>query len=191
MRLNGLSITEAAKWGKTPTIQKKADQTVKKVMTDEFVARLEEHAKRDAKAGIYMSDVCAQERYAHMQKYVSPDRAGPMTQVSSIFQDIMKDQDSLLKLLDKLLGNASAKVCTSNSGYMETAEIYSSDGEMIAAYNCLGGGWTSVQTKAETKFLSEAAAVYAKAYKEARAKIQDSNQNCIAPDLHPKLDVIV
>jgi hypothetical protein len=65
-----------------------------------------------------------------------------------------------------MLGTVSVKGCVSADS--QNAEIYSSDGEMLASYNSLGGGWTIMQTAAERKFLSEVHALYSQAYSAAR-----------------------
>lgn len=55
--------------------------------------------------------------------------------------------------------------------YAKTAEIYSSDGEMIASYNSHGGGWTIQLTQAESKFLRESAMIYKQAFDAARTEM--------------------
>ncbi|RKJ71824.1 hypothetical protein D7X33_21985 [Butyricicoccus sp. 1XD8-22] len=45
---------------------------------------------------------------------------------------------------------------------------------MIADHNSLDGRWTSVHTKAESKLISEANAIYAKAYLEKKAELEMS-----------------
>lgn len=182
MQINGLyngyrsaaAYREAAKWGETPEIQKKAQATADKAMTDGFVAQIKEWAKKDAKVGDYMSDGFHQMRQAHMNKHISPDRSKPMAQVSQLIQAAMKDYDPILSLLDTMLGDYSVEGRISPEG--QTAHIYSPDGEMIASYNSLGGGWHTCQTAAETKFMGEAASVYARAFKEARAEMKASEQ---------------
>jgi len=182
MQINGLTngyrsaaaYREAAKWGETPEIQKKAQATAENAMTDSFVAQIKEWAKKDAKVGDYMSDGFHQMRQAHMNKYISPDRSKPMAQVSQLIQAAMKDYDPILSLLDTMLGDYSVEGRISPEG--QTAHIYSPDGEMIASYNSLGGGWHTCQTAAETKFMGEAASVYAQAFKEARVELAAAGQ---------------
>lgn len=160
---------ESARWGTTPKIQEKANQTVKRAMTDGFVKQVQEQAKRDAKTGDYMTSTYRQMQNAQMKSCVSPDRSGPVAQTSAMIQDAVREAvDGMDRLLDALFGQYSAKVHVSAVG--QTAEVYSPDGEIIADYNSLGGGWHMRQTKAESKFMSEAAAVYAKAFREARAE---------------------
>ena len=61
-----------------------------------------------------------------------------------------------------MAGNCSGKIHHNSTG--QTAEIYSSDGEMIASYNSNGDGWTIEQTKAESKFLQESSMIYKQAF---------------------------
>ena len=68
-----------------------------------------------------------------------------------------------------MAGNCTGKVHHNSTG--QTAEIYSSDGEMIASYNSHGGGWTIQQTQAESKFLQESAMIYKQAFDAARTEM--------------------
>ena len=72
MRIGGLGISEATKWGETPEIQRAANKTAQNAMTDGFVGQIKEMAKKDAQKGVYMSDEFGQMRLAQMRKYVSP-----------------------------------------------------------------------------------------------------------------------
>jgi len=171
--LNSSPKSEAAKWGRTPEIQKKAAATAKSAMTDGYIEQVKAMARRDAQKGVYMDKEYIQASLAHMEKYVSPDRSGPIAQVSAELRRAAGgggSLESLFQLLDQLTGNCTAKIHTGVVG--QTAEIYSADGEMIAGYNSLGGGWTTVQTKAESKFLDESKNVYYQAYTEARAEMK-------------------
>ena len=49
MQIGGVnSLREAARWGETPIIQKKAVEASKNAMTDDFAEKLQELARRDA-----------------------------------------------------------------------------------------------------------------------------------------------
>lgn len=209
MNLFSTSYREAAKWGQTSQIQQKANDTAKSAMTDSFVEKIKTLAQKDAQKGIYMDNEFVQLQHDKMKNYVSPDRSGAMSQATQVLQELKKEDDPLLELINNLLrrlsgkvqhskgytlvslsrmsGNCSAKI-TSNSGG-QTAEIYSPDGEMIAGYNSLGGGWHIVQTKAKTKFLGEAASVYAQAFKEARAEMKVAAQNQVSQSDSSNIDV--
>lgn len=194
-------VSEAAKWGETPLIQQKASVTEKNAMTDEFVAKLQEQARKDAKLGIGMSKEAIQMSHSQMSQYVSPDRSA-MAQANHVLEGLAKEEDEnvLLQFLDRMLGinakarhnsdkhtivtmngmagNCSGKVHHHSTG--QTAEIYSSDGEMIASYNSNGAGWTIDQTAAETKFLQESGRLYAQTYKAALAEMKSAAQNSAA-----------
>ena len=77
---------------------------------------------------------------------------------------------ALEKMLEKLSGGGSANLKI--SGIQQAAEVYAPNGENIASYNSLGGGWTDIQTKEEHKYFSETASVYCQAYREARAEMR-------------------
>ena len=79
---------------------------------------------------------------------------------------------ALEKMQKKLSGGCSANLKISL--VQQAAEIFAPNGENIASYNSLGGGWTDIQTKAEHDFFSESASVYLQAYREARAEMQSS-----------------
>lgn len=170
MRIGGLGISEATKWGKTPEIQRAADKTTQNAMTDGFVEQIKEIARKDAEKGICMDKEYLQLRDARMKKYISPDRSGPMTQVNSAMKALAQEQKRIDAFLDRLLGNCSAKVKGDPIG--QTAEIYSSEGEVIASYNSFDGGWTVIPTKAESSFIDESGDIYMQAFREARAEMK-------------------
>ncbi len=143
-------------------------------MTDGFVEKIKEYAKQDAKQGVYMSKGFIQFRLARMEQCVSPDRDGPKAEVMSAIQAALREPHPLLQALEKMLeklsggGSANLKI----SGVQQAAEVYAPNGENIASYNSLGGGWTDIQTKEEHKYFSETASVYLQAYREARAEMK-------------------
>ena len=59
---------------------------------------------------------------------------------------------ALEKMQEKLSGDCSANLKISS--VQQAAEIFAPNGENIASYNSLGGGWTDIQTKAEHDFLA-------------------------------------
>ena len=136
--------------------------------------QIKKHAKEDARRGVYMSPEFNQMRLAHMKQCVSPDRSGPKAEVMSAIRAALNEPHPLLQALDKMLeklsggGSANLKI----SGIQQTAEVYAPNGENIASYNSLGGGWTDIQTKEEHKFFDESTSVYFQAYREARAEMK-------------------
>lgn len=170
--LQFFSPSYAAKWGKTAKIQQDAQRKAQSALTDGFVGQLQQQAKRDAQRGVYMDGAAVQLQRAQMRRFVSPDRARPMAQMTALLEQAARQKDPMLELLDNLLDQCSGKMRSGPQG--QTAEIYAPNGEIIASYNSLGGGWTEIQTKAEQKFLSAAAMVYAKAFREARAEAKAS-----------------
>lgn len=149
-------------------------KTAKSAMTDGFVARIKAYAKEDAEKGVYMSPEFNQMRLAHMKQYVSPDRDGPKAEVMSAIQAALREPHPLLQALEKMLeklsggGSANLKI----SGVQQAAEVYAPNGENIASYNSLGGGWTDIQTKEEHKFFGESTWAYLQAFREARAEMK-------------------
>ena len=171
-----LSSRTGAPVTRSPKTRKVEKRTAESAMTDGFIERIKSYAKEDAKRGVYMSPEFNQARLAHMKQYVSPDRSGPKADVMSAIQAALREPHPLLqaleKMLDKLSGGGSANLKI--SGIQQAAEVYAPNGENIASYNSLGGGWTDIQTKAEHEFFGESASVYLQAYREARAEMQSS-----------------
>ena len=161
-------------WETSPKVLAEAERTAQSAMTDGFVQRLKAYAKSDARRGVYMSGGCLQLQRMQMREHVSPDRSGPKAQVMSVIQTALSEPDPkmqfLERMLEKLSGKCSAKIQVRQEG--QAAEVRAPNGEIIASYNSLGSGWTDINTKAENKFLSGAAAVYSQAYKEARAELR-------------------
>ena len=179
MNISGVSAATnyavAVKGGKSSKIQKR-EKAAKGAMSDSFIERIKAYAKEDAKKGVYMSEGFTQMRLAHMKQYVSPDRSGPKNQVMSAIQAALKEPHPMLQALEKMLEKLSGG-CSANlkiSSVQQAAEIFAPNGENIASYNSLGGGWTDIQTKAEHEFFGESASVYLQAYREARAEMQSS-----------------
>ena len=164
------------KWGQSAKTQKVGKRTAESAMTDGFVEQIKKHAKEDAQRGVYMSPEFNQMRLAHMKQYVSPDRDGPKAEVMSAIQAALRETHPLLQALEKMLeklsggGSANLKI----SGIQQAAEVYAPNGENIASYSSLGGGWTDIQTKEEHKFFSESTMAYLQAYREARAEMRAS-----------------
>ena len=162
------------KWGQSPKIQKAEKRTAESAMTDGFVEKIKEYAKQDAKQGVYMSKGFIQFRLARMEQCVSPDRDGPKAEVMSAIQAALREPHPLLQALEKMLeklsggGSANLKI----SGVQQAAEVYAPNGENIASYNSLGGGWTDIQTKEEHKFFGESTWAYLQAFREARAEMK-------------------
>lgn len=170
-RRTGMPVT----WGKSPKIQGTA-KTAKSAMTDGFIERIKAYAKEDAQKGEYMSAGFTQMRLAHMKQYVSPDRSGPKSQVMSAIQAALKEPHPMLQALEKMLEKLSGG-CSANlkiSSVQQAAEIYAPNGENIASYNSLGGGWTDIQTKEEHKYFGETASIYLQAFREARAEMKSA-----------------
>jgi hypothetical protein len=162
---NAYKLREANKWGESPKIQEKAQATVNRVVTDKLKNQIASMAQEDAKQGNYMDNEFSQMCLSYMHQYVSPDISQPLAQTNAMLQ-VLKEKSPELEFLDAMLGTVSVKGCVSADS--QNAEIYSSDGEMLASYNSLGGGWTIMQTAAERKFLSETTALYSRTYSAAR-----------------------
>lgn len=122
-----------------------------------------------------------------------------MAQATQVLQAVAKEDDPRLELLNSLLrrlsgkiqrkdgqtlvslgkmsGNCFGKIHHNSGG--QTAEVYAPNGEAIASYNSNGGGWTVIQTQEELKFQGEADAVYAQAFRAARAELAAAQQTAV------------
>ena len=170
MQIGGLRISEAAKWGETPQIQMSAQKQAENAMTDRYILGIQEQAKKDAKAGVYMSEDYVQYSLSHMRRTVSPNRSKPVAQAAAYIQ---KASNRYGTLLARLLWGYSMKAYV--GGFHPTAEVYAPNGEMIAAYTT-AGTWKEIPTAAEEKFMSEAASVYLEAFRAARAEMKSASQ---------------
>lgn len=98
--------------GETPIIKKKAVEASKNAMTDDFVKKLQELARRDAQKGEGMSQEAIDLRFAQMGKYVSPDRSAPIAQMTQELQKAEKahkGEDPTLEFLDRMVAQLKAK----------------------------------------------------------------------------------
>ena len=193
MQIGGVNNPlDAARFGKTPIIQKKAVEASKNAMTDDFVEKLQELARKDAQKGVYMSQEAINLRHAQMGKYVSPDRSAPIAQMSRELQKAEREhkeqEDPRLEFLDRMLGQlkktSKYRIVRSFSGLEggcsgdlhstpenQVATVYSPDGEEIAGYNTSNGGWQILTTKAENQFLGDSNDVYKQAWDAVRAEL--------------------
>lgn len=193
MQISGVNNPlEAAKWGKTPLIQKKAAAASKNAMTDEFVEKLREQARKDARQGIGMSETAIKMCHAQKEKYVSPDRSAPMAQMNRELQKAAREhqgqEDPTLEFFDRMLEqlrkSPKDRIVKSFSGLAggcsgdlhstpenQVATVYSPDGEQIAAYNTSSGGWQILNTQAENAFLGESGRLYMQTYRAACAEM--------------------
>ena len=199
MQIGGVnSLREATRWGETPIIKKKAVEASKNAMTDDFVKKLQELARRDAQKGGGMSQEAINLCHAQMGKYVSPDRSAPIAQMSQELkkaaQEHKEEQDPTLEFLDRMIAQLKAKgrperIVKSFSGLAggcsgdlhstsenQVATVYSPDGEEIAHYNTSNGGWMNLTTRAENQFLGDSNDVYMQAWNAARAEIKNGAQ---------------
>ena len=198
MQIRGVNNPlQAARWGNTPTIRKKAVEASKNAMTDDFVQKLQELARRDAQKGIGMSQEAIDLRHAQMGKYVSPDRSAPIAQMTKELQkaeNAHQEGDPTLEFLDRMLAQLKGKarpehIVKSFSGLAggcsgdlhstsknQVATVYSPDGEEIAQYNTSGGGWMNLPTKAENQFLGDSNDVYMQAWDAARAEMKNAER---------------
>lgn len=182
--IGNLSVNKTSKTGQSA----KTEKTAENGLTDSFVAQIKEYAKQDAKQNVYMSKGYIQTMQAQMRQYVSSDRAGPESQVMSAIQSALSEKDPKIQflemMLEKLSGNCTANVKI-NFGRQtvggQSAEIRAANGEVIASYNSLGGGWTEIQTKEEHKFMGEATMIYYQAFRETRAEIANAAQQTAVP----------
>lgn len=158
---------DKSKFEKSPAVKKAAKKEAQAALSDDVVAQIKEHAKKDAQVNVYMQKDYIQMINAHKQQRVSPDRQEAISRATLAINSVAKGKGSA-DLLSMLLGEYSMKAWV--GGLVDTAEIYAPNGEMIAGYNS-NGGWTEISTEAEYQFLHQADQIYSDAFKEARAEI--------------------
>ena len=110
MQIGSLGTKGTATLGGTSQIQKSAKKTAENAITDDFVKQIQTLAREDAEKVIYMDTEFRQMRRARMEQYVSPDRAGPMSQVNSISPDFI------------LFPSGAAIICFSSLAISKTSD---------------------------------------------------------------------
>ena len=156
---------DQAKFEKTPAVKRAAKKDAQTALTDDVVAQIKEHAKKDAQENVYQQKDYIQMINSHKQQRVSPDRQDAISRANMAMRSASRGGKDLLSML---LGKYSMNAWL--GGLVDTAEVFAPNGEMIAAYNS-DGGWTEISTEAEYQFLHQADQIYYDAYKEARAEI--------------------
>lgn len=166
---SGISLSETIKSGKTD-FSAAANSKVSSAMTDEYIAKIKEHAKKDALTGDYMQDDFNAMKQAYRNKYVSPDRSKAISQVS-LMMNSRRTWNYGQNILS-LFGFGLPYTANIHKGLTRTtAEIFDQNGEMIAGYHSDNGTWQSVTTTAETQFMRETNRIYRAAWDEARAEL--------------------
>lgn len=164
---------DQAKFEKTPAVKRAAKKDATAALTDDVVAQIKEHARRDAQVNVYQQKDYIQMINSHKQQRVSPNRQEAISRANLVINSAPKGKGSA-DFLSMLLGEYSMKAWV--GGLVDTAEIYGPNGEMIAGYNS-NGGWTEVSTEAEYQFLHQADQIYYDAFKEARAEINAASKS--------------
>ena len=165
--VNSVIARDKAKFEKSPAVKKAAKKEAQDALTDDVVAQIKEHAKKDAQVNVYMQKDYIQMINAHKRQRVSPNRQEAISRADLAMKSAAKGTGGS-DLLSILLNKYSMKAWL--GGLVETAEIYAPNGEMIAGYNS-NGGWTEISTEAEYQFLHQADQIYHDAFREARAEI--------------------
>lgn len=164
---------DQAKFEKSPAVKKAAQREAQAALSDDVVAQIKEHAKKDAQVNVYMQKDYIQMINAHKQQRVSPDRREAISQAALAMNSAARGTGGG-DLLSILLDEYSMKAWI--GGLVDTAEIYAPNGEMIAGYNS-SGGWTEISTEAEYQFLHQADQIYHDAFREAREEINAASKS--------------
>lgn len=162
---------DQAKFEKTPAVKRAAKKDATAALTDDVVAQIKEHARRDAQVNVYQQKDYIQMINSHKQQRVSPDRQDAIARANMAMRSASRGGKDLLSML---LGKYSMNAWL--GGLVDTAEIFAPNGEMIAAYNS-NGGWTEISTEAEYQFLNQADQIYYDAFKEAREEINAASNS--------------
>lgn len=169
--VSSIVARDQAKFEKTPAVKRAAKKDAQAALTDDVVAQIKEHAKKDAQVNVYQQKDYIQMINSHKQQRVSPDRQDAIARANIAMRSASRGGKDLLSML---LGKYSMNAWL--GGLVDTAEIFAPNGEMIAAYNS-DGGWTEISTEAEYQFLHQADQIYYDAYKEARAEINAASKS--------------
>ena len=111
---------DKAKFEKSPAVKKAAKKEAQAALSDDVVAQIKEHAKKDAQVNVYMQKDYIQMINAHKQQRVSPDRQEAISRATLAINSAAKGKGSA-DLLSMLLGEYSMKAWV--GGLVDTAEI--------------------------------------------------------------------
>ncbi|MDO9492734.1 MAG: hypothetical protein Q7J41_10970 [Acetobacterium sp.] len=138
----------------------------------EYEQAIVEQAIMDQKAGKFQNESVGFNKLA--KKYVSevsPDRSRIITEG---LQKALKSDLDILKPIDWIALIFEGKVkYQKESDLVEYAEFYDGNGEMVAKYS--NGGWTMLNTKAETGRQMEMCSIYNAAWGAAAKAGQEVN----------------
>lgn len=145
-------------------------ELVERALADaSFVTQVQEYARRDARAGVYMpADYSAFAR-EYEARHISPEREAAIARVSELIGRYGRYEgggENILCLFGPFY-TTSVSVGTHNT----TAHIADERGRMIASYNSGYGAWTMVPTEEEMRFDYAVRQLYMEAYKTERAKL--------------------
>jgi hypothetical protein len=148
-------------------------EQVKLALTDEFVEKVKEYARRDAEANIYMQSDYIDFETAYTKAHISPERDSAVARVSAFIKDHSFTDGTVdnhvLCLVEPLYF-----VDVTVSYHQKTANIYDENGIMIAGYTSMDDHWTAVSTFEEKQFGYVVAQIYAAAFQEERTKLINS-----------------
>lgn len=145
---------------------------VERVLTPEYVALVEDCARRTARS--YDSGLEEYNRLwrAQLERELSPQRKQAIERVSAMVEAFSAEPgmgETILSLFGPFY-TASIR-----RGVVTTAHICNERGVMIADYNSYGGQWTQLWTPEETQFINESARIYHEALRAARAELAEQS----------------
>ncbi len=141
-------------------------------LPDHLFEYIQNQAAEDARNGIYMSQKYISSTLKYMRKNISPNRS----KLISMFNPMVMNAKYTGKPASFFsVPGFSGFTARFSVGRMFGAymSIWNKDGEQVLSYSPPpNAGWHEHQTKAESKFIDEADAVYMKVYDEVRAQMK-------------------
>lgn len=169
---NGTGKVGGKKTDKSTTAEGSPEASEKKntsSLPDGVVKRIQEMAKKDASKGIYMDDEFLAYNRQYMEKHISPDRSKLIYLLTPMLMDAQYTNGlpSFFQV-PGLLFTGKLQVGALTGASMS---IYDNNGTEILSYDNRNG-WLSHQSKEESKYHSKTAAIYYKAFHEARTEMK-------------------
>lgn len=134
-----------------------------------FIARVQEYARADAQAGVYMSEEYNTFVREYQARHISPEREEAIARVSQLIGRYSRYEGGGENIL--CLFGPFYTTGVSVGAHNTTAHIADERGRMIASYNSGYGAWTMVPTAEEMQFDYCVRQIYMEAYRAERARL--------------------
>jgi len=153
---------------------------------DAFRERIEEMARRDAKAGRFQSHDINSEFHQLRQNFISPASPNRQGMINAAFptmigkiRQLAQSNPPVKTLLELLLLGKEIPQIPPNGQQLVLFQLKDENGNLLAELTT--GGWTKFSTDAENAKNSEFLAIYNTAWRAARAEMESDGKKFTSP----------